>query len=105
MATVYYGAYDQDMTPIGLFRVITDDEAKTQDMEYMNAQGAWVNDPTVIDELREPGVEVIQASEVEDFADALVGGAAAQKIAQFADEKQQAEDQAMPIPGKTPPAA
>ena len=72
MGTVYYGAYDQDMTPIGLFRVITDDQAKTLDMEYMNAQGAWVNDPTVIDELREPGVEVIQASDVPDFADALV---------------------------------
>ena len=38
----YYGAYDESMTPIGLFRVVIDDEAKTLDMEYMNATGAWV---------------------------------------------------------------
>ena len=71
----------------------------------MDGDGKWVNDPTVIDELHEPGVEQVQASDVNDIADALVGGVAAQKVAQFADEKTQAEDQAMPIPGKKPPAA
>jgi hypothetical protein len=99
MPTLYYGAYDDSMAPVGLFRVVSDDDGETLDTEYMTDQGTWKNDPGVIDELHEINVEPVEASDVPDIVDALTGGQGADELA---NEPSDEEDDTMPIPGAAP---
>lgn len=75
MSTVYYGAYDDDDQPIGLFRKLQDDEQETLTLERLTADGAWLDDPSLIDELREPEVRIIDADEAATVRDLLAAGA------------------------------
>lgn len=60
MATLYYAAFDDDgQTPLALFRVVEDDESQTLDIARLTDDGTWQEDPTIIDELQEPGVTLI----------------------------------------------
>lgn len=98
--TLYYAGYDETMGPIALFRVVADDDAESLDMEYMTADGKWQADPTVIDELHAPGVEMVDASDVPDIVDALTGGQAADAVANTEEDP---EAETMPVPGAQPP--
>jgi hypothetical protein len=76
MATVYYAAFDEDgQTPIGLFRVIEDESAQTLELERLSSDGSWTPDPSVIEELQEPGVTLIDPAEAPQIEQAILAGA------------------------------
>lgn len=86
MATIYYAAFDQDgITPIALFRVLEDDEAKTLDIERLTPDGTWLNDPSIIDELQEPEVHLISAADAQAAQTTLLANANAGDDASHAD--------------------
>lgn len=76
MATVFYAAFDSDgTTPIGLYRMMTDDEAQTLDLERLTQDGTWQNDPTVIDELHEPEVVMVSPQDAQQIEQSLLANA------------------------------
>jgi hypothetical protein len=99
----YFASHDDEGTPLALFRIMSDDDAQTLDMEYLTADGTWKNDPTVIDEIREPGVAEIQPADAPDIADALTGGKEAEAVASSA--AADAADERGTGPMKPPAAA
>lgn len=77
MGVAYYAVYDEAGEPIALFRKVQDDEARTLDLERLTGDGSWVNDPTLIDEIRDGDAAPIDASDAV-VAKALIVGATSQ---------------------------
>lgn len=68
----YWGAFEEDGTPIGLFRMLED--ATTHSIERLNPDGSWIDDPDLIDFLQEPEVKPVEAAEASQIRDVLAAG-------------------------------
>lgn len=68
----YWGAFEPDGTPIGLFRMLEDET--THSIERLNPDGSWIDDPDLIDFLQEPEVRQIDSAEALQIRDVLAAG-------------------------------
>jgi hypothetical protein len=70
--TNYYATFDDKSgEPLMLIRLLVDDANEEMSIERMTPDGTWQDDPSLIDELREPGVRQLEQGEVADVLEAL----------------------------------
>ena len=78
---------------VGVFRVAKDDDAQVLVMERFSTDGTWVDDPTLIDDMREPGVYAIDEAEAESIQAEILAAAPEQPP----EEETQASAPAPPV--------
>lgn len=59
--------------PVGLFRIADDPDAQVLTMERFSPSGEWTEDPTLIDELQEPGAYSVDEQEAQSIQQAVLG--------------------------------
>lgn len=58
---------------VGLFRVASDDEAEVLTLERFTQTGEWEDDPTLIDDLHQPGVYSVDENEAQSIQSQILG--------------------------------
>lgn len=93
MPVTFYAARDESGAPEAIFRIVEDTEGEALTIERMTEDGTWLDDPEVLRELREPGVDRISSSEAEQVKTALM------LRAQDVDPDEQEQAESPPLPG------
>jgi hypothetical protein len=58
---------------VGLFRIADDEGASVLTMERFDPSGEWVEDPSLIDELQEPGAFSVDEQEAQSIQQQVLG--------------------------------
>ncbi len=63
----------EDGKAVGLFRIAADDDAEVLTLERFTPDGEWEDDPSLIDELHEPGCYSVEEDEAQSIQTQILG--------------------------------